>query len=211
MSRARKIFTEEEQSGLPFRYIEQQKIIDNYAISLGSVAFRPDYHRAKGDKNTVLVYTKDDEAHNREVDLLSKNYVVYTRAEANDRPYPIDDKFVYRDPYWTFENTDVNGFLDYGFANFGKLDLRGPDWLRVIMESMANARIAKNKEIAETHANEEEQPEDEKEYCVKVTTVTHLCVMAKSKEEAIEKAFGEAWEHDADEINGEIIDEENEE
>ena len=40
---------------------------------------------------------------------------------------------------------------------------------------------------------------------VKVTAVTTLTVEAATKEEAIDRACGLAWEYDADELNGEII------
>lgn len=34
----------------------------------------------------------------------------------------------YRDHFWSFENSDVNGQLDMGWANNGKLNLRSLDW-----------------------------------------------------------------------------------
>ena len=203
---SRKHYEAQSSVGLPYRYLEQQRAIDRIAAKLGVVAFYPDYHRDKGDKNTVLLYTKEDEMHNREVDRQSRDYVVYTRSEAQDRPYHIDDKYIYHDHFWSFENSDKNGHMDYGFGNYGKLDLRGPDWYAALEESILRAYQAKT-QPAEP---EEEEPE-EQEYHVKVTTVTHLYITAKSGDEAIEKACGEAWEHDADEIDGEIIEEENEE
>ena len=47
-------------------------------------------------------------------------------------------------------------------------------------------------------------------YTVEVTSVVTLDVEADSKDQAIEKACGEAWEHDADEINAKIIEAEEE-
>ncbi len=44
-----------------------------------------------------------------------------------------------------------------------------------------------------------------KEYTVKVTSVTTLTVEAESEDEAIDKACEMAWEYDADEKNGEIL------
>lgn len=193
---------------LPYVYLEQQRAIAQIAEKLGVVVFRPDYHRAKGDKNTVLLYTKEDAAHNVEVDKISKNSITYTASGAEDRPYFIDDKYIYRDHFWCFENTDVNGLLNYHFANFGKIDLRGHKWYANLERAITAAYKAK---VNPTDPEAEEVEEEEKEYHVKVTSITHLYVTAKSEDEAIEKACGEAWEHDADELNGEIIEEENEE
>ena len=44
-----------------------------------------------------------------------------------------------------------------------------------------------------------------KTYTVKVTMVTTIDVEAETENEAIEKACGDAWRYDADEINGVII------
>lgn len=45
-------------------------------------------------------------------------------------------------------------------------------------------------------------------YTVQVTTITTIDVEAETKDEAIDKACGEAWRYDADENNGVIISEE---
>lgn len=44
-----------------------------------------------------------------------------------------------------------------------------------------------------------------REYTVKVTSITTVTVEAENEDEATEKACGEAWKYDADEINGEIV------
>lgn len=49
-----------------------------------------------------------------------------------------------------------------------------------------------------------------KEFTVKVTSITTLTVEAKNEDEAIDRACSEAWEHDADEINAEILEEDEE-
>ena len=113
-----------------FRYGEQQAALDEIAAKLGVVAFRPDYHRAMGDKNTVLFYLKEDDAHNRKVDQQPTHY---SRGEAEDlmkgyRGIEISPEYIYRDYFWCFENSDANGLGDFGFANRGKIDLRGPNW-----------------------------------------------------------------------------------
>lgn len=111
------------------RYTEQQQWFDLVAAKLGVVCYRPDYHADDRDANTVMFYTKEDAEHNRKVDRQPTRF---TRSEAADRKkfskIDIPDEYVWRDPFWTFENTDVNGHLDYGFGNFGRLDLRGRDW-----------------------------------------------------------------------------------
>lgn len=89
------------------------------------VAYRPNYHGAERDKNTVLFYLKEDEAHNRKVD---RQPVRYSRSEAKDRGVDVNGECVYRDYFWSFENRDANGWFDTGWANNGKLDLRSLDW-----------------------------------------------------------------------------------
>mgnify|MGYP001082161599 FL=1 len=44
-----------------------------------------------------------------------------------------------------------------------------------------------------------------KEFTVKVTTITTLTVEAATEDEAIDKACEMAWEYDADEKTGEIL------
>ncbi len=115
------------------RYKEQQKALNEIAARFGVVAYRPDYHRARGDKNTVLFYTKEDEVHNRKVD---RQPIRYTRSEAADlmkrSGIRVSPDYIYRDHIWSFENTDVNGLLSMDFANFGKVDLRGERWEEVL-------------------------------------------------------------------------------
>ena len=101
-------------------YTQQQKTLDEIAEKLGVVAYRPSYHGAERDKNTVLFYLKEDEEHNREVD---RQPVRYSRSEAKDRGVNVNSECVYRDHFWSFENSDANGQLDMGWANNGKLNL----------------------------------------------------------------------------------------
>lgn len=106
-------------------YTQQQKTLDEIAEKLGVVAYRPSYHGAERDKNTVLFYLKEDEEHNHEVD---RQPVRYSRSEAKDRGVNVNSECVYRDHFWSFENSDANGQLDMGWANNGKLNLRSLDW-----------------------------------------------------------------------------------
>lgn len=107
------------------RYTQQQKTLDTIARRIGVVAYRPDYHGKRGDKNTVLFYLKQDEVHNRKVD---RQPVRYTSSEARDRKMDINGDRVYRDYFWSFENSDANGHFDMGWANSGKLNLSSLDW-----------------------------------------------------------------------------------
>ena len=66
------------------RYKEQQAALNQIASELGVVASRPDYHGKTRDKNTVLFYTKEDEAHNRKVGGVN--------ASAHTRGYAVDIK-----------------------------------------------------------------------------------------------------------------------
>lgn len=92
------------------RYQEQMKILRSIAQSEGVVLLCPDYHATKGDCNTVLFYTAKDHAYNE---------VVIEQHFGNP---PMD---ALKRPFFTFENTDVNGQFSYDFANRGKIDLRG--------------------------------------------------------------------------------------
>lgn len=95
-------------------YTQQQKTLDEIAEKLGVVAYRPSYHGAERDKNTVLFYLKEDEEHNREVD---RQPVRYSRSEAKDRGVNVNSECVYRDHFWSFENSDANGQLDMFFRS----------------------------------------------------------------------------------------------
>lgn len=111
------------------RYKHQQGFLNELAVKHGFATFRPDYHGLPRDCNTVLLYTMEDAKHNREVD---REPTSYSSSEAADRKkysgIIIADKYIYRDYFFAFENTDRNGHYDLDFANFGRLDLRGSDW-----------------------------------------------------------------------------------
>lgn len=116
-------------------YQEQQDFLNRLATELGVEAYRPDYHGKKGDKNTVLFYTKEAAAHNRQVDANNR-VRAYSESEARDalkhHGVRIPDDQVYKNHFWSFENSNSNGMLDLNFANFGRLDLRGLNWQDVL-------------------------------------------------------------------------------
>lgn len=132
-----------------WRYTLQQRTLDKIASRLGVVAYRPDYHHKVRDKNTVLFYIREDSDHNRKVD---REHTRYTRSEANDlmkySKVNIPDRYIWRDPFWSFENSDANGMLDYRFANYGKLDLRTNRWEDVLE---GHVRLALAKKIQYMH------------------------------------------------------------
>lgn len=96
-------------------YLNQQQVIRETCKELELIAFYPDYHGEERDKNTVLVYTPSDHIYNLELEKQG-----------------CWDTNKYRKPIFTFENSDANGSGDYGFANFGRLDLRGNRYYQVI-------------------------------------------------------------------------------
>lgn len=134
-----------------WRYTEQQNFIDNLARKLGVVAYRPNYHADTRDANTVMLYLPEDAKHNAEVDRQPTRY---TRSEAHDwmkrSGVYIEEKYVWRDSFFDFANTDVNGHFNYDFANFGRLDLRGMKWKEVLEGAvrLALARKLQNKHLA---------------------------------------------------------------
>jgi hypothetical protein len=89
------------------KYIRQQEIINKVCKDYNLCAYRPNYHAKDRDCNTVLIYNKEDEIYNNELEKTGE-----TRTEA------------YKKPLFTFENTDINGMFSLDFANRGKLDLR---------------------------------------------------------------------------------------
>ena len=98
------------------RYRSQMQAIREEAKELGVVVFLPDYHRTKGDKNTVLLYFPEDYDFNKKMDTKG-----IWSEEAGCRPY-----------FWSLENTDCNGRYDQKFANRGKLDLQSSDWADIL-------------------------------------------------------------------------------
>lgn len=125
-----------------WQYDEQQEFFDEVADRLGVVCYRPTYHGKDGDKNTALFYTKEDEAHNRKVD---KQIVQYSRSEAQDR-HITDESCIYRDHFWSFENSDRNGRYDCDFGNFGQLDLRRNNW-RDVLEGAIRIALVRKREL----------------------------------------------------------------
>lgn len=112
------------------RYTQQQKAIDEIVNRLGIVAFRPEYHGKEGDKNTVLFYTKADNAKCRELDGAG--------VPCDAPGYPRQ--------FWSFENSDQNGRFDYGAANNGKLDLRTLKW-KERLEGHIRFALARKRQI----------------------------------------------------------------
>lgn len=135
------------------RYMEQTEALDEIAAKLGIVAYRPDYHGSRGDKNTVMFYTLEDEEHNRMVD---RQTVHYSRGEAADLRKcggsEIPDQHIYRDSLWNFENSDANGFFSMSYANHGKIKLWCADWRDQVEGHirMALARKRQFRHIRET-------------------------------------------------------------
>lgn len=133
------------------QYVRQQSAIDEIASRLGVVSYRPDYHGGKGDANTVLLYTFEDAEHNIQVD---RQPFSYTRGEADDRRksgQAIPDELVYRDHFWCFQNTNINGRFDMEWGNFGKLDLRGSRWKEVLEGSIRVAYAKKQEALHILH------------------------------------------------------------
>ena len=93
------------------RYTQQQTAIKEACEALGLKAFYPNYHAAKNDDNTVLIYTQEDFDHNAEMDKYER--------EHGYRPQE-DKKHI----CW-FENTDINGQFSLNFLNRGGLVVCG--------------------------------------------------------------------------------------
>lgn len=96
----------------PAAYKRQQALFDCLAAENGFICFRPNYHGKGKDANTVLFYTLEDHAFNENQEKTGVSYAVGCECR-------------YKKPFFTFENTDANGFLSYEFGNHGQIDLRG--------------------------------------------------------------------------------------
>lgn len=133
-------------------YTQQQKTLDEIAEKLGVVAYRPSYHGAERDKNTVLFYLKEDEEHNREVD---RQPVRYSRSEAKDRGVNVNSECVYPDKeceiYWEPQIRDeedgkpVYGLTDFAddgsVAVFVKPSLEVADAVEVLAHELAHVAV----------------------------------------------------------------------
>lgn len=133
------------------RYTEQTEALNEIAAKLGVVAYRPDYHGSRGDKNTVMFYTPEDEKHNR---LVDRQPTHYSRGEAADLRKrggsEIPDQYIYRDSLWNFENSDANGFFSMSYANHGKINLWCADW-REQVEGHIRLALARKRQFRHIH------------------------------------------------------------
>lgn len=113
-------------------YTAQQEVLDKIGEMLGVKVYRPDYHAAKDDKNTVLFYIPEEyecavEMEKQGCDQLSKDY---PRC------------------FWFFENSDINGNFSLDFANNGKIDMRGGiDWIEQLKNHIEYAMICRQQNI----------------------------------------------------------------
>lgn len=108
------------------RYTQQTEALNGIADKLGVVVCRP---ACSGSRNTVLLYTQEDVEHNY---LVDQQPVRYNLKEADDLRRrdgtQIPAECIYRDCFWSFENSDANDRFNLDYANKGKLDLRCPNW-----------------------------------------------------------------------------------
>lgn len=95
------------------QYEAQQRALREICDELGLVYYLPDYHAMDGDKNTVLVYSKEAASFNEALDICEKDMGISIPSEK------------YRMHFFAFENSDANGLFDMSFANHGSIDLRG--------------------------------------------------------------------------------------
>lgn len=108
------------------RYTQQTEALNEIAGKFGVVICRPD---CSSSRNTALFYTEEDVEHNR---LVDQQPARYSQKEADDlrrrggAQIPVE--CIYRDCFWSFENSDADDRFDLDYANKGVLDLRCPKW-----------------------------------------------------------------------------------
>lgn len=116
---------------LDARYVLQQKELDTIADSLGVICFRPDYHAKDDDKNSVLFYIKEE----------------YDKAVAMDKAGYDQLSKDYPRCFWSFENSDINGFFELNCANRGRIQLTKVGWQSKIRLSAELAMIVRKQNI----------------------------------------------------------------
>ena len=108
------------------RYTQQTEALNEIAGKFGVVTCRPD---RSGSRNTVLFYTEEDVEHNHLVDQQPTRYRWKEADDIRRRDgTQIPAECIYRDCFWSFENSDTDDRFNLDYANKGKLDLRCPDW-----------------------------------------------------------------------------------
>lgn len=107
-------YNRNRRTDLDPKYVAQQSYLRTLCDELDLEVYYPDYHAAKDDCNTVLIYTKVGAANNRLVD-----------EETRTRGYSVHQ---YSQPVCSISNTDINGRFSLDFMNRGRLDLRTPNW-----------------------------------------------------------------------------------
>ena len=110
------------KSELDHNYRTQQQAIKEICNELNLVAYYPNYHADKTDKNTVIIYTKEGHEYN---ETLPDN------AHVEDEKGRICE----------FENSDINGHFNTAFMNFGRLDFRGLTDTKEILKNYISAAL----------------------------------------------------------------------
>ncbi len=109
-----------EYGELHFKYREQMQFLKELAEEFGVVMFVPEYHAKPRDCNTVLFYFKEDDDYNRKIDTEAPGLSLEMKNQ------------MYRKQFFSFENTDCNGWFSYDFANYGRIDLRTLGWKEIL-------------------------------------------------------------------------------
>lgn len=104
---------------LDHKYMQQQQAIKEVCNELGLIAYYPNYHADKTDKNTVIIYTKEGHEHNEKFNISS-----------------VDDE---KGRICSFQNTDINGQFDTNFMNYGKIDFRGKNAKEILKSHITQA------------------------------------------------------------------------
>ena len=112
------------QSYLHPDYERQQQVIKEICEELDLVAYYPNYHADKQDKNTVLVYTKEANDYNKTLPNWAWN--------EQYKPYVCH-----------FENSDINGNFSLDWLNHGNIDCRGINEVDFLKEKIKNYILSK--------------------------------------------------------------------
>ena len=96
------------------RYTQQTEALNEIAGKFGVVTCRPD---RSGSRNTVLFYTEEDVEHNHLVDQQPTRYRWKEADDIRRRDgTQIPAECIYRDCFWSFENSDTDDRFNLDYA-----------------------------------------------------------------------------------------------
>nr|WP_325212966.1 hypothetical protein [uncultured Oscillibacter sp.] len=125
--------------------LEQQRTaLAEIAAKLDVAVTQVDYQEKLDARNTALFYLKEDYEYNKKADQRSGPQSIPVLMESG--ALKTVQGYVRCVPFWTFENSDVNGRVSYDFANHGQIDLRDSRW-KEALEGHVRFALAERRQL----------------------------------------------------------------